>query len=185
MTVYPIRNLYLLSRETNDLRPVEIAEDGGLITTGSTHALGHEGKIFVFFHNMSVSLGNDFDFLVKTNAILCHVVPAGSVSAESYLNYYNAPTVSANGTEITGYSVVSEASPKTPTTQIFHTPTVTDVGTHEDRQEFFAARQFGNEIPEVDEKIIKPSRLYLLRLHAVAGLNANIRLIVHEPGNTS
>ncbi len=128
----PIRLLWLPYRGSSFVyKSAEIAEDGGLVITDHVHAYLHDEKLFHFFDAFALASGSSRNFLVKTNSLEAHLLVGGQISDAAVIYFFDEPTVSADGTEITGYNHVF-GSTKTPTTQVFHTPTTTGDGSLSD-----------------------------------------------------
>jgi hypothetical protein len=178
----PIRFLWLPYRGSSFVyKSAEIAEDGGIVTTDHIHAYLHDEKIFSFSDAFALTSGNSRNFLVKTNSLEAHLFLGGQISDAAVIYIFDEPTVSVDGTEITGYNHVF-GSAKTPTTQVFHTPTTTGDGTQKAREDYFAGKKIGSDIRQEDEIVVIANRYVLVRITASAGLNANIRLNIYEPG---
>lgn len=136
----------------------------------------YEGKRFIFHHASVIPAGNDQDILIKTNGVDVYSVIHGSLADKSNIKMYDAPTVADVGTEITGHSS-SLGYGTVPITQVFHTPTVTNLGTKVDTDVFIPTKVMG---ADCNRKKIKSNRLVLLRVHAQEDTDASIKIDIYE-----
>lgn len=158
----------------------------------SEHAKIHDGKMFEFTHATADGAGltdnATLDVLLSVNASTYpHLIIGMFLGGLGQGYFYESPTISSNGTEITPKNK-NRSSVNVSGITVYHTPTVSDVGT-----ELFSGRWLGTssgpsgkinsggEGFSQREWILKPSTLYLLRITArAADLQAHHNLVWYE-----
>lgn len=144
-----------------------------LTTIDEEHRLVHDGMVFDCDHEGSVANGASLDLHLK--------VPAGCYPHLRHLSFavddgpcrfylYEAPTITVDGTELTPANH-NRNSTNTAQVQIFHTPTVTAVGTKLHARYVPDMGGVGANLTGIvgnaqsaQEFVLKPSTSYLLRL---------------------
>ena len=159
-----------------------------LPVTDTFHHLGHEGKVFIHSdrHN-GIADSTNLDYLIR--------IPAGSASRQVHLRFnfigkaitgtldvdvklYKDSTVSADGTSEAIVST-NDANVKTTGVTMFHTPTVTTIGTLKSWTMMVGTKKSANSKEQsVPEWILAPNgaseRLYIFRITNNSGGNIDI-----------
>jgi len=177
----PISIIWLSRKGTTKTGQAELAPDGGLITTDYLESSFQDERRFVFHHVFALTSGNEKDFLIKTNSSSACAVIYGNLSGKSDIRIYDTPAVTDSGTEIAGYNSVFKDGVKSPETQVFHTPTISNVGTKKDVDSFVSEKEMNPGIH--NRKIIGANRLVMARVHAYADIDANMKIYIYEFDN--
>jgi hypothetical protein len=154
-----------------------------LTVINEEHRMNHDGMMFHATYRWSaVANSGNADWLLRTVASnYPHIVKALVTCADTPMDIktYQSPTVSASGTAITSYTTNFNSS-NTPDLLLYHTPTITDVGTLvHDRlvpsQGTGVGTDHGFIIPGSNEEwILAPSSDYLFRVTNNTGGTSDI-----------
>lgn len=106
---------------------------GALRTIASAHAKVHEGKVFYASHatddSSALADNASLDILIKVPAnITCHFVWGTWCEGLSQHYFYEAPTTTDDGSELS-VEDQNRVTDNSAGTTVFHSPTVTGVGT--------------------------------------------------------
>lgn len=158
------------------------------------HRLVHDGMVFDCDHySASIANGASLDVHLKVPAgCYPHLRALGFAVSDGpcMFYFYEAPTLSADGTELTPRNH-NRNSTNTPQMQVFHTPTVTGVGTllH---QRFVPdmggvganlVGVVGSTAGSAQEFVLKPSTSYIIRMtnNSGAAIAAAGECLWYEP----
>lgn len=156
------------------------------VVMGDIHAYIHDGRFYIASY-ISLSLANnaELDILIRVTDVM-HVRPFVSSSGESIVDFYEGSTFSAVGTELDAINR-NRFSPRAATTSIFHTPTITDVGSILLSQTLMPGGQGGNATggsgaSDFEEWILAPGD-HLFRITNIGGAakNVSMQLNWYEP----
>ena len=168
-----------------------------ITTISEPHRLAHDGMMFHFTHlHSAVVNGGTEDLLFKVPAgAYPHLntmrVNAGGGDLNIYL--YEGTTVSADGTAVTVHNTNRNSS-NTADTPVYHTPTVTGVGTEIHHQwlppSATGAGQTHDGVTDAqqgEEWILAPSTNYMLRVENNSGNTIDIwvEVLFYEVGYPS
>lgn len=160
---------------------------GAAVTISSTHALTHQGKMFVMSEAVA-SLANSavraYDFTTGANS--AHWIAVFAVGGDCSLEIFEAPTNVTGGTLVASYNK-NRYSSKTATAVIKHTPTITTPGTTLLLDLILpGGDKKGSGIVEgFDEFIFKSNTQYLVRLTNISGgaIGVGTTFTWYENGN--
>ena len=163
---------------------------GNLRTIDLMHEKIHKGEVYIFNHyDTSVANSANLDILFKTGASASsHIMGKITSTGDAEIRIYEAPTIGADGTVVNPRNK-NRYFGETETFSVFHTPTVTPLGT-ELINDFLAGGSGGLKIGSStegrDEWVFKNNVNYLLRVTNVSGQAAKISFIgsVYEVANT-
>jgi len=132
----------------------------------------HSGSHFYIKNYMDLTNAQVFDFLAVTPDTLkwAHMLVEFNFEAEAHIQVYEGTTTSNDGTTVTPVNRNRNSS-TTPTVSIYHTPTVTDVGTLIAGYKTGSGNKVGGEIRGSNELILKQNTKYLIRLTNDTALN--------------
>jgi hypothetical protein len=151
------------------------ALSGKLITIEYEHAQIHEGNMFTVLEVTDLGNGATRDLFVispKTTRS-AHLVWEIEHELETSISFYKDTTYSDIGTEVTSYNRNGN-SYKVATTKVYHTPTVTDVGTLIATIQQGDGKKAGGSDRLANEFVLKQNTVYLVR---ITNLTANNNLI--------
>ena len=161
------------------------------VAIAEEHWVVHEGLAFTANHKFtSVANSSSVDLLLINpagNYPHIHVYDIACGRGDVDVLVYEDPTASANGTEITPGNPNRNSS-NTPTLTMFHTPTITDVGTLLSQvwlppTATGVGQQAGIFLsPAGTEWILAPSKSYLIRVTNNSGATISIweRIMFYE-----
>lgn len=145
---------------------------GALITIPPEHHEIHCGDSYESFYGIDLGNGATIDILIVVpdepgtgqDQKLYHMKGIVDVESEATIALYRGTTVSANGTAIPVYNR-NHNSANTDYLGIYHTPTVTNVGTViNGPRQVGSGRALGAEVARADEYVLENNQIYLLRI---------------------
>jgi hypothetical protein len=146
-----------------------------IVSTCIVHYKTHEGLFFNFLdYATGIANGANRDILLITSTKDVHLRLSISSIGTATIFIYEAPTTTANGTEIPSYNM-DRNSTNTSITTAYYTPTVTAVGTMLKAYFIAISKQFF--WGENEEIILKQSTKYLIRFASTAGSNGVATLL--------
>jgi hypothetical protein len=168
--VYPIlvdadgRPYVIIGDGTND---IEIDPDvGGLLVTPIEHSLVQDGVVFTCFHSFLLVAAATSKWLhVKIPAThTCHI--RWRFMAEAKIDYYiyENPTLTDDGTALTEYDM-NRTTANASNIDVFHTPTITNVGTMIDNGMIGTSGflfDSGGSVSPMEDWLFKASESYLI-----------------------
>ena len=188
--VYPIltdssgRQYVIVGDGTND---IEVDPDiGGLLVTPIEHNLVHDGVVFSCFHSFLLTASATSKWLhVKVPAThTCHI--RWRFMSEAKIDYYvyENPTLTNDGTALTEFDL-NRVTANASNIDVFHTPTITNVGTMIDNGMIGTSGfifDSGGSVSNMEDWIFKPSESYLIGANNndAAAKDIVIQLIWHE-----
>lgn len=90
-----------------------------------------KGMVFRNYHKFTIASAGTADILIKTSTTYPFIFLNAKADGDTNIEILIGTTVSADGTELTsGNYNLNYLLTKTADTEFYHTPTVTDVGTH-------------------------------------------------------
>ena len=160
-----------------------VIDDEALVVIDYEHFRVHEGhRIIYHFLNLAVSDDAYADILIEVAADIAHF--SGEVTAEglAYVSFYEGPTLSAAGTEITGVNRARASYARAPLMTVSHTPTVSVVGTTLVAGRILPggtnpAQAVGGRIGS-EEWVLNANTDYLLRVQNKSGSAAYIEILL-------
>lgn len=178
--MFPVQ-LYAWDHINNKRVELHRDKEDGLVITPHIHHKIHNGDSYEWSNRWTGLNSGNRDYLLVCGTVELHfflerLIHTNDLNGFLYLN----PTISANGTEITGGNR-NWGSNNTTTTKIYVGPTVTNVGTLKNEESSFANNNTSSVVTDVEERIIIPGQKALLRLTRVAGtVNGSIRIVGYE-----
>jgi len=150
------------------LTVIEDAVDGtttALRTVDYAHHEIHSGSHYFVKNWMDLTNGQVFNFLAVTSnsTSWAHMLFAFSFEAEAHINIYEDSVVSANGTAVTTRNR-NRNSNNTSGLLLYHTPTITDVGTEIEAYKVGSGKGVGGEVRGNAELVLKQNTNYIIRL---------------------
>jgi hypothetical protein len=124
----------------------------------------HSGNSFVCRGYKDIASGGTYDLLIVTpdTSRLAHATFQLFNATEIEYYFYINTVTSDNGTQLSCLNR-NNNSATTPTTMVYHTPTVTDVGDLAADNRFGNNRTFGGQAHSTEELILKRNTKYLIR----------------------
>lgn len=151
-----------------------------LETIDVPHAHIHEGKMFDMCELATITSGSNRDYLVITGANkFVHFKVTCTADGKGDVAIYEEPTTSANGTGMAELNR-NRASAITPEVTVFHTPTVSAVGTMLCDELFGSGNKSGGETRADNEWVLKKNTKYLIRVHASANIDVSTKMNWYE-----
>lgn len=141
---------------------------GAVMVLDYAHHEIHEGDMYHVSGTATKGIGESYDLLFVTpdTARWAHLVGVVIGSGETAVTFYEGGTITG-GTAVTPYNR-NRNSENTPTTLVYHTPSVSDPGTALFTGTFGAGSRSGGEAREFDEWVLKRNTKYLLRMTSAA-----------------
>lgn len=158
------------------------------ITITEPHWIVHQGRMFLAQYENG-ALGNDgtLDILISTGDATVHLqgVEIAVGGGPDRLQIYEGVTTSNDGTGLTVLNK-NRRSSNTPDAALYHTPTVTDLGTELDDIVFITAGRRAGAVSVVgrgEEWVLQPNTKYLIRLTNQSGgvQQAQLHVLFYEP----
>lgn len=158
-----------------------------LTAINSTHRVIHDGMGFhATTRKTALAAAASFDILLVSGALRPHLngVLFSVTGGPCDIKTYEGTTTSADGTSITIFNRNRNSS-TTAVATLFHTPTVTDVGTLiHDRLSPSAGKDTGNLTPTLGEEwVLALSTKYLVRItnNSGAPIDITMEALWYEP----
>lgn len=105
----------------------------GLTTIDSVHRMVHKGRTFQASYKSpegaDIADNGNVTFLIKTGGREVHFAYSPAAGGDTELVFYEETTVSSNGTSVSRVNMNRRNSIFVPSVLVFHTPTVTGLGT--------------------------------------------------------
>lgn len=163
------------------------ATTGSVNTVDYAHHELHSGTRYMVRDYVTLGNGADEDILIITPATTAWAHLTFTFLAndgESIVSFYEAPTVSANGTLANVKNRNRNASDIS-TTLVYTGPTVTTTGTLLEKTIHGSGKDYGGGARDAEERVLKQNTRYLLRLHnnTVSNNNVNFTLDWYEHTN--
>jgi hypothetical protein len=156
-----------------------------VVTTDSLHDLIHIGRLFSACH-VNLALANDgvFNYLIDAVSERTHITYEIEGDTAMAVEFFSG-TAATGGTEIAAHNH-NFGSSRVATTKVYHTPTITNVGTsrgvHRSGSAAAQAR-VGGQRRSIYEQVIPAGMKCLIRLTSKSGaaaLNSDIEIIFYE-----
>ena len=145
----------------------------------------HNGHSFcVEYLDSTMADTNTITLLLVTTTGTCHIhsVVGADTTGESTLEFFEAPTVSSNGTALTVYN--RKRDNDTSSNLAYHTPSLSNNGTLLQTKYLGSAgvgqSSVGGDERNINEWILKADTKYLLKLTAHASLKGRIYINWYE-----
>jgi len=144
------------------------------------HAHIHEGKMFDVCDLATISLGAYKDYLIVTGATkFIHIKITCSADGKGNIALYEDAVTSNNGTGMTEFNR-NRVSANTPEATVFHTPTVSNVGTMLCDELFGSGNKSGGETRADNEWVLKQNAKYLVRVSASVNIDVSTKINWYE-----
>jgi hypothetical protein len=148
---------------------------GSILTIEHLMAMIHAGNLYSHAHVHTLANGDTYYHLLITPALpkRIHYLQLVNSSGPGTVTFLEGPTVSANGSEITGRNHERNVADANTTFLIYHAPTVTAEGTS------IVSEAFGSNGGQKQggtagflEFVLKPETKYLIKYTSSASANA-------------
>lgn len=145
---------------------------GKLVTIEYEHFQIHEGFMFTVLEVTDLTNGAVRDLLVVSpnTTTWAHLVWEIEHELETSIQFYYDTTYSAIGTEVGSYNRNGN-SPNVATTLVYHTPTITDVGTLIATIQQGDGKKAGGADRLSNEFVLKQNTVYLVRITNLTASN--------------
>lgn len=145
---------------------------GTFVNEDYAHYEIHQGNHFYRKNWFDLTNGAVYNFLIITpdSVELPHFEYLISSEGEIHIDCYRDVVVSANGTAVSTFNR-NENSSNTATMLLYHTPTITSVGTQIYAAKGGSAQKVGGTIRANDEVVLKANTQYLFRITNDTALN--------------
>ncbi len=145
---------------------------GKLIAIEYEHNQIHDGNMFTILEVTDLTNGAVHDLLVITpdTPKWAHLVWEIEHELETSIKFYRDTTYSAIGTEVTSFNRNGNSG-NTATTKVYHTPTVTDVGTLIATIQQGDGKKAGGADRLSNEFTLKQNTVYLVRITNLTASN--------------
>lgn len=156
-------------------------ETGAVVTVDNAHHEVHAGNMYIV-HKITEDLANDgsLDIVLKPTTIHAHAVWFHAAGGNAIFRLYENPALSDDGTVLPVYNVNRESG-NISTVAVYHTPTVSGVGT-EIVGHIIPGGTGGNAsgamLRSNTEMVLAKGRTYLFRLTNVSGQAKDVSIVI-------
>jgi len=153
--------------------------DRAVTITDIEHKI-HKGEMFRANAVFSLGVGAEKLALFRTGNVQAHVYGEVTASGDSYMRFYESPTVTADGTPVTFLNKNRAYDTSGTSVTVFDTPTISSNGTLLDPFVMSGSINAGGKERQDNEWTLKVNTDYLILIHANAASDYTLKIDWYE-----